>query len=246
MASSSQTIILITGANQGLGLEVVKQLSASTPNHTILLGSRDLSKGKSAASSVDSSKLASNTTVTPVQVDVTSDSSIDAAVSHLTSTYGRLDILFNNAGIMSSPPSSREDHLKVYNTNVAGTDLLTRACIPLLRKSSSPRILMMSSDLGSVTRTLDPESKYYGINGSAYTISKAAMNMLAALYAVEYKKEGFQVIVINPGYRATNLNSHSQYAGKAEDGAIEAVRVIREGKDMKSGTFTEIEGEIPW
>ena len=245
-----QTIVLVTGANQGLGFEMVKSLSSRANNYTILLAARDISKGKDAASSLDSSKFASNTTVEPIELDISSDDSIETAVKHIKNTYSRLDVLVNNAGIAYSNGSNttRASYHAILDTNITSTAMLTDACAPLLKQSSFPRIVIMSSTLGSITTTLDEKSPFYGYDTGAYGISKAGLNMLGALLTTKYAKDGFKVNIICPGYRPTNLNNYNKAAqGTPSDGAVEAVRVIQEGKEGKSGVFTstEVKG-IPW
>ena len=246
----SQTIVLVTGANQGLGFEMVKSLSSSASNYTILLAARDTSKGKDAAASLDSSKFASRTTVEPIELDITSDDSIATSVKHIKDTYSRLDVLVNNAGIARSNGSNttRASYHAILDTNVTSTAMLTDACAPLLKQSSFPRIVIMSSTLGSITATLDEKSPFHGYDTAAYAVSKAGLNMLGALLTTKYKKDGFKVNIICPGYRPTNLNNYNKAAqGTASDGAVEAVRIIQEGKEGPSGVFTstEVKG-IPW
>ena len=95
--SSDQTIVLITGANQGLGFEIVKKLAAENENYRILMGARSLEKVQQAASEV--TQFAKNTELDIVQLDVTSDESISSAAQTVGDKYGRLDVLVNNAGI---------------------------------------------------------------------------------------------------------------------------------------------------
>lgn len=106
----------------------------------------------------------------------------------------------------------------------------------------------MSSDLGSIGNTLNPEYAYYSMAATIrmYKISKAGVNMAGAVMAVQYKDDGIRVNVVNPGFRATNMNGYSEHAGKAEDGAIEACKQITLGDDSATATYTEIEGNIPW
>lgn len=106
LLTMAETIVLITGANQGLGYEVVKKLAAENKSFKIILGSRDQAKGEKAVSEV--SNLASNTSVDTVQIDVTSDESVEKAVKTIDEKYGRIDVLFNNAGIAQSKGTVRE------------------------------------------------------------------------------------------------------------------------------------------
>ncbi len=245
--SSSQTIVLITGANQGLGFETIKKLAAEQSNHTLLLASRDLSKGVKAAESI--TKLASNTRVHPIELDITSDESIAQAADEVSSKHGRLDVLFNNAGVAyAGQPSPRAEWLKIFEVNVASHFLVTEAFVPLLKKAALPRVVFMSSGLGSITDNLDPKWQFYGaFPGNPYTVSKAAMNMLAVGIAVKYQQAGFKVNVIDPGFNQTNLNNYNENANpNIEEGAVEACRIITQGKDGQYSTFSSKEGIVNW
>lgn len=105
MASSS--ILLITGANSGLGLQTVKALCRSSRSYTILLGGRDLSKAGNAAKEVQAEFPKSKSVIRTVQIDIEDDSSIENLYSHVASKYGRLDVLINNAGIHTIAFDSR-------------------------------------------------------------------------------------------------------------------------------------------
>ena len=196
------TIVLITGANQGLGLECVKKLATEQSKYHILLCSRNLDKGKQAASSV--TNLATGTSVEPLELDVDNDDSIAQATKYIEKQYGRLDVLFNNAGISGTDEKSlRKNFSHVLETNVVGAQCVTEAFIPLLKKAQYPRLVFMSSGLGSITYMLDSSGPFYGLanapRNKAYVVSKCAENMLGALYAVQLGKEGFKVNMIDPG-----------------------------------------------
>ncbi|EON68301.1 hypothetical protein W97_07559 [Coniosporium apollinis CBS 100218] len=240
-----QTIVLITGANQGLGFEVAKKLAAEQANYHILLGSRNPQKGQDAASCI--TNLAENTSVQATEIDILSDASIQRCVSEVEARHGRLDVLLNNAAIGRVDESSRrEEMMRVVETNAVSAWCVTEEFAPLLKKSEAPRVVMMTSGLGSLGMTLDPARAYYGLDAPAYKVSKAAMNMVAAVEAVKYAKDGIKVNVVCPGFRKTNLNGYSEMAGDPADGAIEACRVIIMGKEGPTGRFTTLEGEYPW
>lgn len=246
----NHTLVLVSGANQGLGFETVKKLAAEQENFHILLGSRSVEKGKKAASSI--SDIAKGTSVEPLELDLASDESLAKAAKYVEEKYGRLDVLFNNAGISNVAGASFRDQFdQVLSTNVTGYACTTEAFIPLLRKSSLPRLLFMSSGLGSITSALDPKQPYYGLGNApevkAYITSKTADNMLGVLYAIQLGKEGFKVNMIDPGYRPTNLNAYSEHASNLSDGAIQACKLIVDtDKNGQHATFSSMDFVYPW
>jgi NAD(P)-dependent dehydrogenase (short-subunit alcohol dehydrogenase family) len=244
--SASTTIVLITGANQGLGYECVKKLAAEQPNFRIIIGSRDIAKGHKAVSAV--SILAQNTAVETVQLEVTSDESITKAAEYVNHKYGRLDVLFNNAGTMFvQEPTFRAEMQKIIDTNAISAACITEKFMPLLQKAVVPRLLFMSSGLGSLGYTQLPFSPYYNLDFKAYSASKAALNMIGALYAVKYHKDGVKVNMIDPGFRSTNLNGFNEQGADPADGAVEACRLMVDNtKDGQHGTFTATAGLQPW
>ena len=240
-----KTIVLISGANQGIGFEIAKKLATEQSHWHIWIGSRDVSKGNDAAESLASLP----STVQAIQLDVTSDESISTCASTIEKTHGRLDVLINNAGIgpstINTEPTLRQRFAKALDTNVYGAAVLTDACIPLLQRSSLPRIIFISSEMGSLSNALDPGWTYYGLAHLVeYKSSKAAMNMLGATYAVRYGKEGFKVNMCCPGLRSTNFTGG--VGGPPSEGAINACRLAVEGKDGSNGTFSNLEGPMDW
>ncbi|OAP56375.1 hypothetical protein AYL99_09554 [Fonsecaea erecta] len=249
MSLSSYTVVLITGANQGIGFECVKKLATEQPNYRIILCSRDAQKGKEAAAAV--THFAKNTTVEALELDINNDESIARAAKYVEEKYDRLDALLNNAGIMSTPgaKSFRDDLRGVMETNAISAACVTEAFIPLMEKSPHPRIVFMSSNFGSITYCLDASRPFYGYDAKPYFTSKAAMNMLGAQYAVQLgnKRGGFKVNMVDPGFRSTNLNGFHEYGGDPAEGAVEACRlIISTDEDGPNGTFTSIEGPLPW
>lgn len=238
---SSKTIVLISGANQGVGFEIVKKL-ATEPNYHILMGTRSLSHGHAAISS-----LPQDVAVEPIELDVTSDSTITAAASMVASKFGRLDVLINNAGIgpyaLPAEASTRERFSKIFSTNVTGAACLTDAFIPLLQKASQPRIIFVSSAVGSLTQTLDPSSGNYHVNAPAYRTSKAAMNMLMASYVAALKEEKWRINSCTPGLSATGFTR-----GEGRDPSIGASIACRlaTGEVEGTGGFWNNEQTVPW
>ncbi|KAL7783183.1 hypothetical protein V8C43DRAFT_189536 [Trichoderma afarasin] len=238
-ASPSSKIVLVTGANQGIGFQIAKSLS-SKPGYHVLVGSRDTQRGIKAVKDLQEQGLNAE----PITIDVTSDNSIAEVVQQVKSKFGRLDVLINNAGVClnderTSPPSLR-NFQDTFAVNTFGATLMTEAFIPLLTASSAPRIVFVSSFMGSLTHR--PESP---VPLPIYRSSKAALNMIMLHYALKYKDAGWKVNATCPGYCATNLNG---FVGKDDpaDGALNAVRLATMGEDGETGTFSNKEGSLAW
>ena len=159
--------------------------------------------------------------------------------------FGRLDVLINNAGISLNEEGISGHALQtayqdVFAVNIFGAALTTEAFIPLLSVSTAPRIVFMSSSLGSLAeRWGNP------VVLPIYRSSKAALNMLMLHYAMKYKDDRWKVNASCPGYCATNLNAYSGY-DTPENGALNAVRLAILGEDGETGTFSNKEGVIAW
>jgi NAD(P)-dependent dehydrogenase (short-subunit alcohol dehydrogenase family) len=194
---SDKTLVLITGANQGLGYYAVQQLSA-TNNYHILMGSRDLKKAEAAIATLtdDASAGAKPENVSPIQIDVTDDSSIAAAADKVKSEYGHLDILMLNAGVGNTEGTLREQYQKMYDTNLFGAVVTLDAFLPLLKKSRAPdgkRIAFTSSGLSSLKWAWDREDNYSAEMYPVYRSTKTAMSMVMLHYAKLLEKDGFVV-----------------------------------------------------
>lgn len=150
------TIIFVTGANRGIGLAILQAAAGRIPNATFILGCRSLEAGQEAAENLRGSNL--NAMFDIVQIEIEDDESIIAAVKPITEKYGKLDVLINNAAAVSHPRSEdlqdvRANLNTVFNNAVASPAMVTRAFLPLLRKSDFPRVIMNSSARGSLERT---------------------------------------------------------------------------------------------
>jgi NAD(P)-dependent dehydrogenase (short-subunit alcohol dehydrogenase family) len=247
-------VALVTGANQGVGLQVAKELVAN--GLTVLLGARDFARGEAAAREIGPGAIA-------FQLDVTNPASIAAAAERIRRELGRLDLLVQNAAISNTnrrPGQSIEEYAKttrpstvsldemraVWETNVFGVIAVYQAVLPLLRESPDARIVNVSSGVGSLAMNADPAFSYRAIFGPVYPASKTALNAVTLAMMVELEPTGIKVNLVSPAFTRTNLNG---YAGteSIEDGSREVVRVALLGPDGLSGTFTRWENEaIPW
>jgi len=247
-------VALVTGANQGIGLQIARELVAH--GFTVLVGSRNIARGEAAAKTIDGDARA-------IQLDVTDQASIAAAAERVRKDFGRLDVLIQNAAISNTnklPGQSVEEYAAttrpsnvlldemraVWDTNVFGVLAVYQAMLPLLRETPGARIVNVSSGVGSLTTNSDPAFAYRSIFGPVYPGSKTALNALTVAMAIELEPEGIRVSAVSPGFTKTNLNG---YAGTetVEQGAREAVRVALLGPGSPTGTFTRWENEtIPW
>jgi NAD(P)-dependent dehydrogenase (short-subunit alcohol dehydrogenase family) len=249
-----QRVALITGANQGIGLQIAKELAAH--QFTVLVGSRDLARGQAAAKTIDGDARA-------LQLDVTDRASIAAAAATIRSELGRLDVLVNNAAISntsrsremsiaeyakSTRPSnvSLDEVRAVWETNVFGPLAVYQAMLPLLREAPAARIVNVSSGVGSLTRNADRSFPYRSIFGPTYPASKTALNAMTLAMAIELEPTGIKVNAASPGFTKTNLNNY-EGTETVEEGAREAVRLALLGPDGPTGTFSHATlGILPW
>ncbi len=246
-------VALVTGANQGVGLQVARELVAN--GLTVLVGSRHIERGEAAAKDIGPGAIA-------LQLDVTDGASIAAAAERIRQEPGRLDLLVNNAGIsktterrLGSPEyaassqasnASLDEIRAVWETNVFGVLAVYQAMLPLLRESPDARIVNVSSGVGSLTANADPAYPYHAMFGPIYPASKAALNAMTLAMMVELESTDIKINLVSPGFTKTNLNG---YAGteSVEEGSREVVRVALLGPDGPTGTFTRWENtNIPW
>ena len=246
-------IALITGANQGVGLQVAKELVAN--GVTVLVGSRTFARGEKAAKEIGPGAIA-------LQLDVTDRASIADAAERIRKEFGGLDLLVNNAAISNTRKGSLslqecaqisrasnvslDDVRAVWETNVFGVLAVYQAMLPLLHESSDARIVNVSSGVGSLTANADPTSPYHAMFGPVYPASKAALNAMTLAMMVELESNAIKVNLVLPAFTKTNLNGYAD-TESVEDGSREVVRVALLGPDGPTGTFTRWENTtIPW
>ncbi|NKJ04303.1 SDR family NAD(P)-dependent oxidoreductase [Rhizobium sp. SG741] len=244
-------VALVTGANQGIGLQIARELAAN--GYTVLVGSRNFERGGEAAKSIGADARA-------LQLDVTDQASIAAAAERIRIELGRLDLLVNNAAIshagrpgrslaeilQSSRASvaSLDEVRAVFETNVFGVIAVTQAMLPLLREAPAGRIVNVTSGVGSLTLNADPNFPYRSGFGVVYAASKTALNAITLSFAIELESTNIKVNAAGPGFTATALNNFEGIE-TVEQGARNPVRVALD-VNGPTGTFTSADGPLPW
>ncbi len=199
---NSQKIALVTGGNRGIGLEICKQLMQK--GYAVVMGSRDLQKGKTALESF-SGILSAGEKPKVCQLDMNDSNSISQAAQWMEKEFGRLDLLINNAGIL--PDSANTAHVsiasidKTFQTNVYGPLVLVQAMLPLLKRSDAARIVNVSSGMGAFS---EMEGGY-----AAYRLSKTALNALTKMMSIDFQQNNIKVLAACPGWCRTGMGSEN-------------------------------------
>ncbi|MGY1650546.1 SDR family oxidoreductase [Geodermatophilus sp. SYSU D01119] len=236
---------LVTGANKGIGYEIAAGLGAL--GHRVGVGARDDARREEAVARLR----AAGVDAVGVPLDVTDDASVAAAAELVAERLGRLDALVNNAGItggMDQRPTTVDlDVVRtVVETNVLGVIRVTNAMLPLLRRSPSPRIVNVSSGVGSLTRQSGPDGELTtGPVAVAYSPSKTFLNAVTVQYVRELAGTGILVNCACPGYVATDLNGF-RGVRTPQQGAATPIRLATLPDGGPTGGFFEDAGVVPW
>ena len=235
MSSLTENVAIVTGANRGIGLEVVRQLAQQ--GVTVILGSRDLAKGEAAAAQLVDAGLQ----VLPKHLDVTASDSIAQLATEVEQTFGRVDILVNNAGILydtwQKPATANLDTVQeAMDTNLYGVWRMCQAFVPLLRHSQHGRIVNVSSGAGSIASMSD--------STPAYSVSKAALNAFTCTLAAELKSAGILVNAACPGWVATDMGGAG--GRPVQEGGASVVWAALLPDGGPTGGFFRDGKPIPW
>ncbi len=243
---NNKKIALITGANKGIGLETARQLGKK--DMTVLLGARDIKKGKAAAAELRKGGIDARA----IEIDVSDPESINKAVAQVEGDFGRLDILVNNAGVMTDDRGKKvsgqslDTWRETFDTNVFGLIATTDAFLPLLRKSDAGRIVNLSSILGSIEFHARPGSPVYESKDTpAYNVSKAAVNAYTVQLAYELKDTNIKVNAAHPGWVKTDMGGEDATM-EIEDGAKTSVALATIGADGPNGAYIHRGEPLPW
>lgn len=240
--------VLITGANKGIGFETAKQMA--TLGYFVYLGSREKEKGENAVMTLKGMGLSN---IESLQIDISDTVSIQKARAEMEEKVEALDVLINNAGILGDMPQdpssvSIENYKKVFQTNVFGTIEVTQQFLALLKKSEFPRIVNVSSEVGSLAENSNPNWLKYDSVKPFFTIygaSKSAVNAYTIALAYELRNTNFKVNSVTPGHTATDFNNYKG-SKTVEEGAQPIVLCATLSDKEATGKFYSAEGEVKW
>jgi NAD(P)-dependent dehydrogenase (short-subunit alcohol dehydrogenase family) len=244
MANSNKKA-LVTGANKGIGLSTAKQLLAM--GYHVYIGTRDSIKGKGA---VDYLMKEGFPNVSLLALDVTDTDSIKKAASVFAQSNKSLDVLINNAAIGGKQPqqtSSVDLQLlrEVLETNYFGAVQVTQAFLPLMHHSTAPRIVNVSSELGSLSWHAQTRNEFNAKNLMAYSTSKVALNSFTVMLANELQHTPFKINSVTPGFTKTDLTNYTG-SQTPDEAARVIVKYATLPPDGPSGQFFGSDGHIPW
>ncbi|MGA8183238.1 MAG: SDR family oxidoreductase [Terriglobia bacterium] len=240
----TQKVALITGAYKGLGFEIARQLARQGLH--VVIGARDLAKARAAADKI----AAEGGAASAVELDVNDAAEIEAVAKRFDTQFGKIDVLVNNAGVFLdqgvAPSALSEETLRqTFDANFFGPFAVTRAFIPLLKKSEAGRIVNVSSTLGSLTVSGDPNSPFYGVNSLAYQSSKAALNALTVLFAKALNGTAVKVNSACPGWVRTDMGGEAAPLS-VEQGADTPVWLATLDNGGPTGGFFNSRQPVAW
>lgn len=247
----SPRIVLITGANSGVGLASTKVLVSVSKDYHVIIAARSLEKAQNAKSEVEAEVPGSASRLSIAQLDVTDGVSISSACDLVEREFGHLDALINNAAVGNADPDIYTRYKATMDTNVIGPAVVSDVFRPLLLKSTNPYSIFVSSGAGSFQRTVDrhegrlpkmPEPK----NGGAYHVSKVALNMIALREHIGFSEQGLKVFSMSPGFVVSNLRGTTE---ELRSGWGQAKPASESGEfmlDILEGKRDEDVGKLIW
>ncbi len=240
---ANKKVALVTGANKGLGFATAKLLGKS--DYFVMIGARDEERGYEAELRLKSEMIKAEF----VLLDVTDGEHISSAVARVSQEFGKLDVLVNNAGIgiQHGPPGTMDigDLRETMETNFFGPFAVTKAFLPLLRNAQAGRVVNVSTSLASLFSLQDPQWHLFGLDSTAYSISKTALNSLTALFAKELRGTEIKINSVDPGYVITDLTGNKGLK-TPEQAAMLVVKYATLEKDGPTGGFFDENGSKPW
>jgi len=249
----AQKIAFITGGNRGLGFQTALDLGLDkNAGVKVVIGARDRAQGEEAVAKLRAAGVDADV----LPFDITKSADHLAAYDYFNSKYGRLDILVNNAGVAGgSFPGEGPEHRasdvpldllhKVFETNFFAQVALTKALLPLIKKSPGGRIVNLSSILGSLTLHADPKSPIYDAKSFAYDASKSALNAFTIHLAYELRGTNVKVNSAHPGWVKTDMGGESAPMELSEGGKTSAALALLPD-DGPTGGYFHLGKPLPW
>ncbi|CAI6237456.1 unnamed protein product [Periconia digitata] len=260
-------VVLITGANTGIGYQIVRALCSSSHAYDVIVGGRTPTKVQDAISAAQKEFPDTKSKLSPIQIDIESDDSINNAFEEVKSKFGKVDILVNNAGaqfdalLKQGKLSERELWNQTWNVNNASTQVMTSTFVPLLLEGSEQRLLFITSGTSTLAGSENQSlfvNKYppkgwpkpnYGV--PAYRSAKTGLNMLMREWHKNLREDGVKVFAISPGFLATGLGGNPEMNKKMGGGDPEVagpfIRSVIEGeRDNDAGKVINKDGVQPW
>lgn len=247
MTQHAGKVAFITGANRGIGYETAKGLGEL--GITVVIGARDLAKGKAAAKQLQALGIKAEA----IAYDASQPASGDAAYEYFDQHFGKLDILVNNAGMLieqimgknNSSSVSADVLQQTFQTNLFAVVALTQKLLPLIKKAPAGRIVNLSSILGSLTLHSMPNSPIDPAKSFAYNASKAALNVYTIHLAHELRDTNVKVNSAHPGWVKTELGGPQAPMEVADSGKTSVHLATLDGNGPSGGFFHEGES-LPW
>jgi len=236
---------LITGANKGIGFATAQLLAKK--DIKVIIAARNPKLGLDAAAKINATQPLHPAVF--LEMDVADNKSVEAALATFKTQFDKLDILINNAGILQDTESATQVTQKslheTFQVNFFGTVHVTQVFLPLLKLSSAPRIVFVSSNLASLTKHSDPTWGDYHAKFASYNASKTALNAYCIHLAAELRESAFKINAVHPGYVQTDMTS-----GKGPVTPDQAAQVLAKyallPNDGPTGGFFDHKGRHDW
>lgn len=243
MVTKNNKVVLITGGNKGLGKEIGRQLGLF--GYTVVLTARNEQAGDAAVAELVAAGCDAHT----VRLEVTNSDDIASLVSYLETTFGRLDVLVNNAGIAlewDGEPTNADKVRRTLEVNLIAPYAITEALVPLLSRSNDARVINQSSMLGSMGTAESAWEQMAGFMAVGYSTSKAGLNMLTLIQSKALANKGIAVAATHPGWVKTDLGSQAAPM-EVDDGASTVVSLVTIARDkFPHGQLIHKGERMPW